>query len=137
MFHTSGDFFMAAVHHRTFLWVAEVSACSLHDITRFWVMVFALRTFKATLGWVEIPCESAFVAVVNRCVRSQIRDAVIGIIPNSFQSFRVLFQIRIFAVIDEAAARMGQVFFFEIQFVEWCWLFADIVLLYPRFPDIY
>ena len=100
-------------------------------------MVFALRTFKATLGWVEIPCESAFVAVVNRCVRSQIRDAVIGVIPNSFQSFRVLFQIRIFAVIDEAAARMGQVFFFEIQFVEWCWLFADIVLLYPRFPDIY
>ena len=67
----------------------------------------AFRTLESSFRWGEVSCESAFVAVVNRCVRSQIRDAVIGIIPNSFQSFRVLFQIRIFAVIYETAARIG------------------------------
>ena len=103
MFDAGGYFFMATFHHRTDLRIAEIAACAFYDVACLRIGIAAFRALESAFGRIEVPFETALQAVIDRRIRSQIAYFVVGEIPDCFQRFRILLQVRVFAIMDKAA----------------------------------
>lgn len=80
-------------------------------------MVTAFRAGEAFAGAFEFTGKAALVALIDRCVGSVIRHVLIAVIPDVFQCFQVVLNVRVLAVANEAAVRQRRIRCFEIDFV--------------------
>ena len=80
-------------------------------------MVTTFRAGKAFAGALELTGKAALVAFINWRVGPVIRHVLIAVIPDVFQCFQVVLNIRVFAVANEASTRQRRVWRFEIDLV--------------------
>ena len=101
MFDTRSDFLVTAVDHRSGLRIAKIATSPFNNVYCFRVAIATVRTSKAPLSWFKIPFKVTLVATVYWSIGPKIAHTVIGIIPNSFQGFRILLKDWILSTIDE------------------------------------
>lgn len=80
-------------------------------------MVAAFRAGEAFTGALELTGKAALVAFIDRRVGAVIRYVLIAVIPDVFQRFQVMLNVRVFAVANETAVRQRRIRRFEIDFV--------------------
>ncbi len=128
MLDSAGNFNVTAVNHWPLVRIAKVAASPLHNVAGCGIVVAALRAFEALSGWLEFTLEPAFETLVNWCVRAEVTDSVVCVVPNGFECLGILFQIRVFAVVNEPASAVFRIVFFKVNFFKRCWCFPHIVV---------
>lgn len=118
MFLSVDNFFLTTVNHRPLVWIAEVAAEALDHVAGCRIVVAAFRAFITFRGRREFTFEAAFEALIDRRVGAEITDLVVGIVPNCLKCFRILFQVRILTVVDEATGTILRVILFKIEFLK-------------------
>ena len=81
-------------------------------------MVAAFRAFIPFRGRREFTLEATLEALIDRRVRAEIANLVVGIVPNCLKCFRILFQVRILTVVDEATSAVLRIILFKIEFLK-------------------
>ena len=75
---------MAPVNHWPLLGVTQVATSPLNDVTGCGVRVTTLGTLKAPGRCLKFALKATLKALVNRRIRTQVTNMVIGPIPNGF-----------------------------------------------------
>ena len=89
-------------------------------------MVATFRAGKAFTGTFELASKAALIALIDRRVGTVIGDMLVAVIPDIFQRFQVVLDIRVFAVANEAPVGQRRIRRFEVDLVVRVNLFLDI-----------
>ena len=120
MFLAVNDFFLPSVNHWPLVGIAKVAAKPLDDIAGSRIVVAAFRAFISLGGRCELTFETAFESLINRRVGAKITDFIVCIVPHRFQCLRILLQVRVFAIVDEATGTVLRIVLFKVELFKWC-----------------
>jgi len=113
MLNAAFHFFLLTGVKRTSVRAAQITAYAAGDRHARGVVVTTFRAGKAFAGALELTGKAALVAFINWRVGPVIRHVLIAVIPDVFQCFQVVLNIRVFAVANEASVRQRRVWRFE------------------------
>ena len=99
---------------RTGIRAAEVAADAASNRNFFTVMVTTFRAGETFACAFKFTGETAFITFVDWCVGAVIRHAVVAVIPNVFQCFQVMLNVRVFAVANKSSVSQWWVHHFKV-----------------------
>ena len=117
MLHAAFHLFLLTGVERTRIRAAKIAAHAAGYRYAGRIVVAAFRAGKAFTGTLKLAGKAALVALVDRRVGAVIRHVLIAVIPHVFQRFKVVLDVRVFAVADKAAAGDRGIGRFKVNFV--------------------
>ncbi len=107
MLNAAFNLFLLAGVERTSVRAAEIAADPSGDRHPGGIVVATFRAGKAFTGTFELAGKAALIALIDRRVGTVIGDMLVAVIPDIFQRFQVVLDIRVFAVANEAPLASG------------------------------
>ena len=126
MLNAAFNLFLLAGVERTSVRAAEIAADPSGDRHPGGIVVATFRAGKAFTGTFELAGKAALIALIDRRVGTVIGDMLVAVIPDIFQRFQVVLDIRVFAVANEAPVGQRRIRRFEVDLVVRVNLFFDI-----------